>query len=350
MKLQRILNILMVIMVIMLMAISTVCGSSGGSGEGQESEYKEMTVILSHSAPVTDPRHLGALKFKEVIEGESGGKITVDVYPSGQLGGEEAIQACQGGAIQVQINPPASLVGYQPLLGLLDVPYFVPSEIEKAREIMSGPAGNAMLKLLEEANFKGLAFWDSQYKHFTTNKPLRSTADFKGLKFRVMASDMLFEMIRAFGGDAINFNYSEVYTGLQTGAIDGQESSLVSIYNMKFHEVQDYLTKTYHIKSEFVFYCNKPWFDSLDDKTKALVLKAAEEGGKVNNALKAEMESKSEMLIEEEGTTIIELTPEELEAFKDVTRQRCLDYFVEKNGQRAQELVDLFNTEIMKAQ
>lgn len=312
-------------------------------------EYPKMTIILAHAAPVDDSRHLGALAIEQYLEEKSGGNIQVDVYPASQLGDVNSMtESCQNGSAQMVILPPANLVGFQPLLGVLDVPYFLPGNLDDARIVMDGPAGDALLECLRDVNMVGLDWWDSQFKEFTSNVPLHSTADFKGLKFRVMPSEVLLQMIKSLGGSAVTFDYSEVFNGLQTGAIDGQEASLASIYNMKFHEVQKYVTMTNHIKSEYLLFANKDWYDGLDDATRQLLTEAVAEGGKVNNEEKAKAELAAREAIEADGCQFVELTDEEIQGLSDAARQDCLDLYLAKNGDAGAALVQIFNDEIAK--
>ena len=312
-------------------------------------EYPKMTIIIAHSAPADDSRNLGALAIEKYLEEKSGGNIQVDVYPAGQLGDSISLaESCQNGSIQIAILPPANLVNFQPLLGVLDVPYFLPGNLEDARKVMDGPAGDALLETLRDVDLVGLDWWDSQFKQFSANVTLRSTADFKGLKFRVMPSDVLLQMIKSLGGSAVTFDYSEVFNGLQTGAIDGQEASLASIYNMKFHEVQKYITITNHIKSEYTIFGCESWYDSLDDMTKQLLAEAVAEGGKVNNEEKAKAETDARAAIEADGCQFVELSAEEIQGLSDAARQDCLDLYLGKNGEAGAKLVELFNEEIAK--
>jgi tripartite ATP-independent transporter DctP family solute receptor len=345
------------ILMLLLIASMVIAGCSGKqqppaqSGESKEGEaespYPVMKMVVAHQAPVDDPRHLGSMEIKRVIEEESGGRITVDVFPAGQIGGgREMVEAAQGGAVQIVVIPPAYMGGFQPLYTLLDIPYLLPSDPKQAREVIDGPAGQALHDTLEEVNMVGLDLWDSAYKHFTANKPLRKLEDFKGLKFRVMPSDILLKMIEALGANAVTFDYSEVFTALQTGAIDGQEASATSIYNMKFHEVQDYLMMTYHIKSEFLVLGSKTWFDGLNKETQDLIRKAVKAGGDVNDASKIKQEEESTRLIVEEGCTKIDLTDEEIQGLREATLQPCLDIYLKTNGERGQKLVDLFLSEM----
>ncbi len=318
-------------------------------GYAQDAKTKGMSMRIAHGAPPSDPRHLGALEIKKIVEAGSKGKIKVDVFPAGQLGEDrDLIEAAQGGGVQIAILPTAFMGGFQPLMTLLDIPYLFPQDPSLARKVIDGPAGDALLKTLDSVRIVGLDFWESAYKHFSANKPLRTLADFKGLKFRVMPSDMLITMIKSFGGSAITFPYSEVYTGLQTGAIDGQEASLTSIYNMKFHEVQKFITRTYHIKSEFLIMGSKIWFDGLNEETQKLVRKGVAEGAKINAAAKKEEEEKAVTSIQKAGTKILDLTPEEIQKFREATHPSCLNVYLKKNGERGQKFAELFKLEIAK--
>jgi tripartite ATP-independent transporter DctP family solute receptor len=326
------------------------CGLLIPAGYAEDAKIKGMSMRIAHGAPTSDPRHLGSLEIKKILEAESKGKIKVDVFPAGQLGEDrDLIEAAQGGGLQIAILPTAFMGGFQPLMTLLDIPYLFPQDPNLARKVIDGPAGDALLKTLESVRIIGLDFWESAYKHFSANKPLRTLADFKGLKFRVMPSDMLITMIKSFGGSAITFPYSEVYTGLQTGAIDGQEASLTSIYNMKFYEVQKVITKTYHIKSEFLIMGSKIWFDGLNEETRNLVRKAVNEGAKMNAVAKKEEEERAGTLIQKGGTKILDLTPEEIQKFREATHPSCLSVYLKKNGERGQKLADQFKLEITKA-
>ena len=336
-------------MILFIVGLLAFGGVMTWAVQAQAADYKKMTIRIAHVAPPTDPRHLGAMEMKKLLEGESKGNFKVDVYPAGQLGGgKDLIESAQGGALEIIVLPAAFLGGFQPLVTLLDIPYLFPVSQAAAVKVINGPAGDELLNTLLKAKLVGLDLWDSAYKHFSANKPLRSLDDFKGLKFRVMPSPMLITMIKAFGGSAVSFPYQEVYTGLQTGAIDGQEASLTSIYNMKFHEVQKFVTMTYHIKSEFIAMAGKTWFDGLNRDTQTLVRKAARAGAAVNDAAKQEEENKSRGLIQKAGTQIIELKPTEIQNFKKATFGPCRDVFVKKNGDAGKKLLELFETEITK--
>jgi len=319
---------------------------------GNEVVYDETTIIFAHSAPVTDARHAGAIAFKEYVEDTSGGKVKVDLYPAGQLGDTRSlVEATQTGGIQICMVPPAIAAAFNPLLAITDVPYLFPSNLDKATEIVKGPAGQALLDTMRDYDMVGLTLFVDLYKAFTANKPLLSPDDIKGLKFRVMPSPVLIKMMEAWGGTGLAIDYGETFSALQTRAIDGQESGVgAGIYNMKFYEVQDYMMLSNHILGLQMVFANEQWFDSLNSDTQQLILDGAEEGYKAHREKRLVIEEMALEEIEEYGTEIIELTEEQMQSLSDAAKQPCLDLFLETNGEKGKALNEIFEEELAKIQ
>ena len=325
--------------------------SSGESAKAaSDYEYPEMTIILAHSGAATDARQEGALAIEKYIEETSGGKIQVDVYPAGQLGDSNTlVESVQNGGIQMCIQPPANVCAFNPLLSILDVPYFFPPDIDKARAVFETDAADALLDTMQDYDMVGLGYWVDLFKAFTSNVPLRAPEDFNGLKFRVMASPVLMKFIESLGGTALTIDYQETFTALQTGAIDGQEAGIgAGIYNMKFYEVQKYMEITNHILASQLIFANKTWFEGLDDPCKQLVMDAVNIAG--NDAYQEVRGDIEQAALDAIGAQceIITLTDEELQAMSDACRQPCLDLYIESNGEAGQKILDAFNADIEK--
>ena len=311
-------------------------------------EYPEMTIILAHSGATTDARQNGALAIEQYIEEQSGGKIQVDVYPAGQLGDSNTIiESVQNGGIQICIQPPANVSAFNPLLSILDVPYFFPPDIEKARAVFETDAAKNLLGTMENYGMVGLGYWADLFKAFTSNIPLTSPDDFKGLKFRVMSSPVLIQFIESLGGTALTIDYQETFTALQTGAIDGQEAGIgAGIYNMKFYEVQKYMEITNHILSSQLVFASQSWFNGLDDQCKQLVLDAVNVAGNdTYQEARAVIEQTALDAIEQQ-CEILYLTPEQLDAMAQACRQPCIDLYLEQNGAEGQKIVAEFDAAI----
>lgn len=314
--------------------------------------YPKIKIMLAHSGAVTDARNELALGFEEYIEEKSGGNIQVEVYPANQLGDSRVvIEAVQQGGLQVTIAPPASASQFIPTLGLMDTPYLFPTDLAKAQAILQGPFGQALLDSCEKYNIHGLTLLPDMYSAFIANKPLRTPNDFQGQKFRVMASKVSVKMIESWGASAMFLDYQETFTALQTGVVDGLAAGIgAGIYNMKFYEVVKHLMLTNHVLSTQVVFCNKPWYDGLDEATRQLVDEGIAHGAERATVKRVADEEKALKAIADSGVEIIQLTNDEMQALSDLARQPCIDLFLEVAGEKGRELVDLANGEIAKVQ
>src|SRR5207302_9775815 len=184
-----------------------------------------IVIKFSHVVAPDTPKGKGSLKFKELAEKYTNGKVVVEVYPNSQLYKDnEELQALQLGAVQM-LAP--SLAKFGPLgvreFEVFDLPFILPSKAA-LRKVCDGPLGAKLMKLLEPKGITGLAYWDNGFKDMSANKPLRAPADYKGLKFRIQSSKVLGDQIKALGGIPQVMAFSEVYQALQTGVVDGTEN------------------------------------------------------------------------------------------------------------------------------
>ena len=173
------------------------------------------------------------------------------------------MEALQIGAVQM-LAP--SLAKFGPLgvkeFEAFDMP-FIFDDTADLHKVTQGPVGAALLAKLEPRGIKGLAYWDNGFKSFSANTPLKTVADFKGMKFRIQSSKVLEEEIRAVSGIPQVMAFSEVYQALQTGVVDGTENPLSNFYTQKMHEVQKHLTLTNHGYLGYAVIVNKKFWDGL---------------------------------------------------------------------------------------
>src|SRR6184192_2896018 len=204
-------------------------------------------IKFSHVVANDTPKGKGALKFKELAEKYTGGKVRVEVYPNSALyKDKEEIEALQLGSVQM-LAPSNSKFG--PIgvkeFEVFDLPYILP-DLKTLRKVTDGPLGAKLLKLLDAKGMTGLAYWDNGFKMMSANKKLVTPADYRGLKFRIQSSKVLEAQFRSLGSIPQVMAFSEVYQALQTGVVDGQENTWSNIYTQKMHEVQKYITNTNH--------------------------------------------------------------------------------------------------------
>src|SRR3954463_15227076 len=196
-----------------------------------------IVIKFSHVVAPNTPKGKGSLKFQELAEKYTNGKVKVEVYPNSQLYKDnEELQALQLGAVQM-LAP--SLAKFGPLgvreFEVFDLPFILPSKAA-LRKVTDGPLGKKLMGLLEPKGIKGLAYWDNGFKVMSANKPLRTPDDFKGLKMRIQSSKVLEAQMRALGAIPQVMAFSEVYQALQTGVVDGSENTPSNMYTQKHHE------------------------------------------------------------------------------------------------------------------
>ncbi len=318
--------------------------SSSGSGTGGGTVIK-----LAHAAAPGSARDLGAQKLKEVVEAETKGAVTVEIYPASQLGGgPDLIQGMQLGSIEMVILPSSFMGGFQPLTTIMDIPFLFPDDYEKLMAVEAGPAGQKLKDSTSEVGITTLDIWHTGYKTFTCNSPLNTPANFKGKKFRVMPSQIQIAQYELLGAAAINMDFSETYNSLQTGTIDGQENPLDTTFDMKFHEVQKYLTITHHgVLDQFIM-ASKVWFDALDPTIRAAIVKGCEEGREVAVQNTHLTEEKALKAFRDAGMEIKELTAEERAQWVEALAP-IKETYVKNYGEAAREMLDLFEAEIAKS-
>src|SRR6266849_5481488 len=182
-----------------------------------------IVIKFSHVVAPDTPKGKGSLKFKELAEKYTGGKVVVEVYPNSTLYKDnEELEALQLGAVQM-LAPSNSKFG--PIgvreFEVFDLPYILP-DLATLRKVTDGPLGAKLLKLLEPKGMTGLAYWDNGFKEMTANKKLVTPEDYKSLKFRIQSSKVLEAQFRSLGSIPQVMEFGEVSQALQTGVVDGQ--------------------------------------------------------------------------------------------------------------------------------
>src|SRR5437763_6845246 len=223
-----------------------------------------IVIKFSHVVAPNTPKGKGSLKFQELAEKYTNGKVVVEVYPNSQLYKDnEELQALQLGAVQM-LAP--SLAKFGPLgvreFEVFDLPFILPNK-EALRKVTDGPLGKKLMGLLEPKGIKGLAYWDNGFKGMSVNKPLYMPADFRGLKMRIQSSKVLEAQMRALGAIPQVMAFSEVYQALATGVVDGTENPPSNEYTQKVHEMQKYTTLSEHGYVGYAVITNKRFWDGL---------------------------------------------------------------------------------------
>lgn len=296
----------------------TACGSgSSNAGAGAEGEtYNwDFTVTVSD----TSSWYLGAERFAEILNDESDGRITVNVYANEQLsGGDPAagVEQLMNGDKAFSYNSTIIYSGIDPRYGAINAP-FLYTDYEEADAAIEAGALDAYKELANEHGVELLGFGESGFRQITNNsKEIATPDDLKALKFRVPGSSMFLDIYSEMGADPITMNFSEVFTSLQNGTIDGQENPYDVIASNGLMEVQDYLTIWNYIYDPLMLGMNKEMYDELSDSDKELVQKAAAEANELQK--ETNRERGEEQLEEMKSTmTVTELDEQQVSVFRD---------------------------------
>ena len=282
--------------------------------------YAQQPIVIKFSHVVAEdtPKGKGALKFKELAEARTKGRVKVDVYANSTLfkDGEE-MQMLQLGNVQM-LAPSVSKFG--PLgareFEVFDLPYIF-DNIKELHNVTQGRIGQQLFKKLDNKGIIGLAYWDNGFKEMSANKPLRTPADFRGLKMRIQSSKVLDGQMRALGATPQIMAFSDVYQALQTGVVDGTENPPSNLYTQKMNEVQKYLTMSDHGVVEYAVIVNKKFWEGLPADIRTTLEGAMKEATTFTNDIAKQQNDDALEKVKALGKTqIITLTPEEKKAWK----------------------------------
>ncbi|MGE4353886.1 MAG: TRAP transporter substrate-binding protein [Oscillospiraceae bacterium] len=256
-------------------------------------------------------------KFATLINERSGGKITVDIYPAGQLGNtSEFTQAVVAGSVDIGTGMTTDLVDFVPEEAIFDLPNLFPS-IDVMRKVLSSDFIDVMNTYNKEGGIMMLGYADAGFRQLTSNKPVHSVADLAGQKIRTMTNPYHVAYWNALGANATPMQFTEVFMSLQQGTIDGEENPYMNIVGNNFQEVQKYIIETNHIGHIITFFMNNALYEGLPDNVRALVDECAAEAVQYGNSMSDESIAEDKQTCIDAGCEIITLSEDELANFQD---------------------------------
>lgn len=261
--------------ILSLVMVIGLC-SCGGGGNSSDTEYtadNPLVFRVSHVEATDSYLHKSCEKFKEYVEDKSEGKIKVEIYPNGELGDyETSIEAVKAGTQQMTCATTSALASYDAKLGLMDLPYLFESKEQMEAAVNGGAVEELYTQWLEENGFyNGGIQYDGARGLSNNKKEVKTPSDLKGLKIRVMQSDLYIKLFDAFGANPTPMSFTDLYTGLQQGTVDGQDNSPMLTYVNKFYEVQKYYRTIDTVYAQCVMVCSKDFMDSLPEDIKAIL-------------------------------------------------------------------------------
>lgn len=272
-----------------------------------------IVIKFSHVAAADTPKGQAAAFFKKRAEERTKGRVKVEVYANSTLyKDKEELEALQLGAVQM-LAPVAGKFGPAGVkeFEVFDLPYMFP-DTEALHRVTRGPIGASLLKKLEARNIVGLSYWDAGFRVLSSNKPIRTPEEAKGQKIRINSSKVNQAIMRSIGALPQTMAFSEVYTALQTGVVDGADGNLPNLYTQKQYEVQKYVTMTNHTYSGYVVVVNKPFWDKLPADIRTELQAAMKDATELNDKVTEEDNDKAMAAIKTSGKTEIHVpTPQE---------------------------------------
>ena len=265
-----------------------------------------ITLRASHSVAETHPYHLGLQKFAELVDQKTDGKVKIDIFPSAQLGDERAnIEDLQMGTLDIAVSSTGPLGNFAEDFLILDLPFLF-SGYDHAHRVLDGEIGQALIAKLDDIGIVGGAFWENGFREMTNSKhPIETVADCAGLKLRCMENQVHMDAFSALGMDPTPMAWSEVFTALQQGVIDGQENPIAVIYSQKVFEAgQKYLAITNHVYSPSLILFSKAVFDKLDPAIQTALMEAAQEAADYERSCCEDNESGQIAEMEELGVQV----------------------------------------------
>ncbi|MDT8402890.1 MAG: TRAP transporter substrate-binding protein [Bacteroidales bacterium] len=272
---------------------------------------------LAHGLDTEHPVHKSMVYMAEILKEESGGSLTIDIYPSAQLGSErQCIELLQIGSLDITKVSASALEGFAPAYKVLSLP-FIFDDREHSYEILDGNTGREILLSSEKYWLRGLTFYDAGSRSFyTKDRPVKHPDDLKGLSIRVMKSPTAIEMINSFGGNPTPISWGELYTSLQTGRVDAAENNPPSFFHSHHYEVCKYYCLDEHTSVPDVLLISTITWKQMDEKERKWLENAARRSSIYQRKLWIEDEKESMRQLEAAGVTIIPTEEIDREAFR----------------------------------
>jgi C4-dicarboxylate-binding protein DctP len=280
------------------------------------------TVIKFSHVTNTDkhPKGIAASLLEKRVNAEMNGKACMQVFPNSTLyDDKKVLEAMLNGDVQMAAPSLSKFEKFTKKFRIFDLP-FVFEDVAAVDRFQNSDAGETLKNSMNRRGLKGLAFWHNGMKQMSANRPLIRPEDAKGLKFRVQASDVLVAQFEQLGASPQKMSFKEVYGGLQTKVIDGQENTWSNIYGKKFFEVQDGITETNHGILDYLVVTSSDWWDGLPDDIRTQLATIVREVTELRNAESTKVNEQNKQNIIDSGGVVRTLTPEQRQAWVDAMK------------------------------
>lgn len=287
----------------------------------QAQEYNARALKFAATGQEGTPPVLGMHIFAEKLAERSGGKMKTQVFANGVLGGDvQVLSSLQGGVVEMMVWNAGNMITQAQDFGILDLP-FIYQDVEAMDRLLDGEVGKKLTDQLPEHGVIGLAFWEQGFRLLTNNKhEVHTLGDIKGLKVRVQQNPLLVDMWSALGANPTPMGITELYTALETGAVDGQETTAPFILGSKYHEVQKFISVTRHNYNPQIVLIGKPFWDRLTEDEQKLIIEVARDTAIEQRNISRAAQQTALDEIKAAGNVVTEITPEALAQMQDAVK------------------------------
>ncbi|ARD49057.1 TRAP transporter substrate-binding protein [Sporosarcina sp. P33] len=294
------------------------CSGNDDNASAEGGKTKKIEFTAGHTLTPDSARHKAMEKFKEALEEKSDGTMTLKLFPQSQLGGEVEMQeAAQSGNQDIVFTSSSTLVNLAPEFSVLDLPYIF-NDMDHANKALRSDAGTQLLDLLPDHQLVGLGYLEAVERNIFSNKPIKKAADIKGMKNRVIQSPVYVKTYKALGSQPTPMAYSELYTALQQGVVDGGDASADQFVLDKFVEVSDYYNITKMNYIPMVGIMSKSVWDGLTEEQQEIVQSSFDVASEF---APEEFERQVNSFLEEMKEKGIEVIEPDIDSFKEATEQ-----------------------------
>ncbi len=325
---------------VMLLAACLLIGTAAIPCAAEETEGVTVTstddivLKLGHVSQTSAPYHQGCAHLAELVEERSGGHFKIEVYPASQLGNEiDMIEGLQMGTVDMLLTSTAPVINFIPDLGILDMPYLFENK-DQARAAVDSEIGMGLLESLNDIGIKPLCFFESGFMFLHTTKPVEKPEDAVGMKIRTMENTMHMGFVESIGAAAIPMAFSEVYTALDNGTMDGGVNNISFILSSNFHKVSPYMDRTDHVYVCSPLLIGASAWNKLPEDYQQLLQECAKESAQWQRAYVDQYEKDGYDQMTEEGAIWVDV---DMDAFKECA-QTVVDKYVP--SKYPQELYD----------
>lgn len=313
------------------------------------SALAQQVVNVSYNVAEGSSWHQGAERFAQLVDEYSDGEYVVRLHPNASLaGGSDRVELemTQSGAIQFLIKSTTWMTGLDDRYQALGMPWLFPNH-DVANAVLDGPAGDALYADMRESDLVGLAWGVNGFRQVTNSeRAIRTPEDLEGLRIRVPGIELYLSIFDELGASPTTMNFAEVFTALETGAVDGQENPMSLISSSRFVDVQEHMTIWNYSYDALAFVTGTPFWDSLDDADQSMFERAAEEAMDFQREVVAQEDIDLKTELADRGMTVTVLSDSEIAIFQELLQPVYDEYKAELGA----DFIELFEDGVQSAQ